>query len=95
MANDELLWLEVTNVRSTAGVPPGQTVEVQVKGDRSTPEPRWLPVEESIIGDKGYSVQDILRALDSKRLVLAGIGPDGGGFLVRMLRIQFADPSSR
>ena len=41
------------------------------------------------------TAKEILRALDTKRLVLAGFRPHGEELRVEMIRIQFADPGSR
>ena len=97
MNSDKLLWLEVSNVRLTGGkTKPGYQVEIQLKADRSTPEPLWWHVVSNSLGkDENETTREILRALDGKRLVLAGMGPAGEGLQAEMIRIQFADPGGR
>jgi hypothetical protein len=91
---DKLLWLEISNVRMTSEATE-VTVEVQVKADRTSPEPGWWAVRENALGQGYDTAKEILRALDSKRLVLAGFLPHAGELRVEMIRIQFADPGSR
>lgn len=97
MNSDKLLWLEVSNVRLTAGeTEPASKVEIQIKADRNTPEPRWWRVRGDSLGkDENETTREILRAMDGKRLVLAGMGPAGEGLQAEMIRIQFADPGGR
>lgn len=90
MPNDRL-WLEVSNVRTE-----GAETKVQLKGDRTDKEPAWWKV----MGESSAeTAKEIFRALDSKRIVLAGIGAgigkDEGGLVVHQIRIQFTDSGSR
>jgi hypothetical protein len=87
MPNDRL-WLEVSNVRTEGA----ETVQVQLKGDRSDKEPTWWEVTSA---DAAETAREIFRALDSKRIVLAGIGPAGAELVVHQIRIQFTDSGSR
>lgn len=90
MANDRL-WLEVSNVQTE-----GKEVKVQLKGDRADKELAWWEVPDA-------DANEIFRALDSKRTVLAGIGPQRGKnpegkddkLVVHQIRIQFSDSGSR
>jgi hypothetical protein len=86
MSNDRL-WLEVSNVRTE-----GKEVQVQLKADRGDKEPTWWRVTS---GDAAETAREIFRALDSKRIVLAGIGPAGAELVVAQIRIQFTDSGSR
>ena len=81
-------------------------VQVQLKGDRGDKEPTWWKVKDSAYGkDASETARDIFRAMDSKRVVLAGIEaapkseskPDEPGFelVVGCIRIQFSDSGSR
>jgi hypothetical protein len=97
MSND-CLWLEVSNVR-TEGT---EKVQVQLKGDRTDKEPFWWDVADNAHGKVASETsKEIFRALDSKRVVLAGIGPERGGepkedkLVVRAIRVLFSDSGSR
>lgn len=76
MSNDsknDCLWLEVSNVRTDVGTVETQ-VRVQLKGDRGDKEPSWWLVEATALGaNASETAREIFKALDSKRIVLAGI----------------------
>ena len=89
---NDCIWLEVSNVcLDTGGTTP--EVKVQLRGDRSTPGPQWWTVDENALaGDSTKAVGEIFRALDSKRIVLAGLGIGEGKLLrCRLFRIQFSE----
>lgn len=90
---NDCIWLEVSNVcLDTGGTAP--EVKVQLKGDRNTPGPQWWTVDESALtGSATVAVGEIFRALDSKRIVLAGLGAGEKDkwLRCRLLRIQFSE----
>ncbi|HSK74883.1 MAG TPA: hypothetical protein VLQ45_00365 [Thermoanaerobaculia bacterium] len=98
------LWLEVSNVR-TEGSKGEIQVQVQLKGDRTDKELTWWDVKGDAYGkDATETTREIFRALDSKRIVLAGMGAQetvtqktgkDRGLTCYQIRIQFSDSGSR
>jgi hypothetical protein len=86
------LWLEVSNVR----IEGAEEVQVQLKGDRGEKEPTWWEVNAKAFGeDASATSREIFRALDSKRIVLAGIKAENNKLVVGCIRVQFNDSGSR
>lgn len=88
------LWLEVSNVRTWGAQ---KNAQVQIKGDRTMDkEAVWWDIATGAYEtEPAATAKEIFRALDSKRTVLAGIGPEGTKLVVRSIRIQFSDSEPR
>lgn len=92
---NDCIWLEISNARIGLS-----DVDVQLKGDRTTfPEQTWWKVEPTAFGkDASETGQAILKALDSKRVVLAALAPapeDSKRLSCKLIRIQFAESPAR
>lgn len=90
---NETIWLEVTNVRLGKN-----EVHVQVKGDKNDHEPVWWEVGLLKAGfgkDHNAAYRAISEGLDKKKLVLAGLVPKGTELICGLIRIQYAESTSR
>lgn len=80
----------------TMDVGDSPSFRVQLKGDRSNKEPTWWEVCPKAQGnDASEAVKAIFKALDDKKIVLAGIQAEGTKLAVKQIRIQFNDSGSR
>lgn len=96
----EVIWLEVADAQLVAK--DKNPCRVQLKADKAHPRALWWPVAEDALGakkDPHEIYREILKEIDKKRMVLAGLTWDEDSNSTRLhctaFRFQSAELGSR
>lgn len=96
----EQIWLEVADAQFVAK--DQDPCRVQLKADKAHPQALWWPVAKDALGsikDPHEIYREILKEIDKKRMVLAGLAWDEASEPTRLhctaFRFQSAEQGSR